>query len=401
MKRLPLFLLVAALSGPAGLPAQEAETPVAAETPTSGAETPPTPGDRFLEMLRSMDRNGDGRIEKGEAGERLQQNFSRIDANGDGAIDGAELKGLAERMASQGQRRPGQARPGNPGQRGRGGAMAVPEGVELLTDLVYREGGNPMWTLDLARPTEKSETPRPALVIVHGGGWRSGDKGGGQWRSIPLEYAAKGYVCISVNYRLTGEAPFPACLEDVKCAVRWLRAHAEEYGVDPTRIGAYGNSAGAHLVSMLGLVGPDAGLEGDGPWQEFSSLVQAVCASATPTDFTDWKNGVPRSDPAFLPGPEDTLPERRKQASPMTYVKADAPPFLLVHGTADNTVPFSQGERFAAALEDAGAGDVTFLTYEGAGHGVFMQQAAETGPAMEAFFARTLGAAAAKAGSGE
>jgi len=267
----------------------------------------------------------------------------------------------------------------------------VPDGVRLETDIAYREG-NEKWRLDLAYPKAKSTSRRPGLVIVHGGGWRGGDKGGGRWRSTPLQYAAKGYVCISVNYRLTDEAPFPACVEDVKSAVRWLRAHAVTYGLDPLRIGAYGNSAGAHLVAMLGLVGPGAGLEGDGPHQEQSSLVQAVCCSATPSDFSNW-GGSGKLSPAelsLLAGPTETLADRKKQASPMSYVGPDAPPFLIIHGTADRTVPFSQGKRLATALKNAGAKDVTFLEFEDAGHGVFGQHSDETYPAMESFFARTL-----------
>ena len=267
----------------------------------------------------------------------------------------------------------------------------IPDGVELETDISYREG-NEKWRLDLAYAEAKGTTRRPGLVIVHGGGWRGGDKGGGLWRSLPLQYAAKGYVCISVNYRLTGEAPFPACVEDVKCAVRWFRANADKYNLDPSRIGAYGNSAGAHLVAMLGLVGPDAGLEGDGPHQQQSSLVQAVCCSATPTDFSNW--GRPgrsfRGESTLLAGPPETLADRKKQASPISYVGPEAPPFLIIHGTADRTVPFSQGERFSTALRKAGAKDVTFLEFEGAGHGVFGQHSDQTHPAMENFFARTL-----------
>ena len=269
--------------------------------------------------------------------------------------------------------------------------IQVPDGVKLETHIAYREG-NEKWRLDLAYPEAKSKARRPGLVIVHGGGWRGGDKGGGQWRSIPLQYAAKGYICISVNYRLTGEAPFPACVEDVKCAVRWLRAKADEYGLDPSRIGAYGNSAGAHLAAMLGLVGPDARLEGDGPYQEQSSLVQAVCCSATPTDFSNW--GGPgksfRGESTLLAGPAETLADRKKQASPISYVSPNAPPFLIIHGTTDRTVPFSQGDGLAAALKKAGAKDVTFLEFEDAGHGVFGQHSSETHPAMERFFARTL-----------
>jgi acetyl esterase/lipase len=270
----------------------------------------------------------------------------------------------------------------------------IPDGVEFTPDIAYREG-NEKWKLDLAMPRERGDAPRPALVIVHGGGWRGGDKGGGVWRTLPLQYAAKGYVCISLNYRLTDEAPFPACVEDVKCAVRWLRANAKKYHVDPNRIGAYGNSAGAHLVAMLALVGPDAKLEGDGPYQDQSSLVQAVCCSATPADFANW--GGDRDNTflkrGLLRGPDDTFAERVKRASPITYARADAPPFLVVHGTADRTVPISHGDRLVEVLKKAGAKDVTYMRYDGAGHGVFNQHSDETHPAMEKFFARTIGAA--------
>ncbi|MEM7602357.1 MAG: alpha/beta hydrolase, partial [Verrucomicrobiota bacterium] len=168
--------------------------------------------------------------------------------------------------------------------------MSIPEGVAVRKDQVYREG-HERWKVDVYLPEEEApEGGRPGIVFVHGGGWRSGSKDGGQWASLPADYATKGYVCISVNYRLTGNGGgFPECVYDVKNAVRWFRANADELGLDPKRIGAYGNSAGAHLVSMLGLVGEDAELEGDGTHLEQSSLVQAVCASATPSDFLSWK----------------------------------------------------------------------------------------------------------------
>jgi acetyl esterase/lipase len=266
-------------------------------------------------------------------------------------------------------------------------AAAVPDTVELVTDIAYREG-NPKWRLDLAMPKARSDQPRPAIVFIHGGGWRSGDKA--LLRKLALPYAAKGYVCISVNYRLVDDAPFPACVEDVKCAVRWLRANAAKYHVDPQRIGAYGNSAGAHLVAMLGLVGREADLEGDGPFQDQSSLVQAVCCSATPTDFGDWGGKGFRGESVFLAGPSESLDQRKKRASPLSYVRPDAPPFLVIHGRSDATVPFSQAERFVEALKRVGAKDVTFKTFDDAAHGVFAQKSDETHPLMEALFARTL-----------
>lgn len=176
-----------------------------------------------------------------------------------------------------------------------------------------------------------------------------------------------------MNYRLDG-TKLP-CIEDVKCAVRWLRAHAGKYNVDPDRIGAYGNSAGAHLVTMLGVSHSEKRLEGDGPWQEYSSRVQAVAASATPT------SPRVRGEADF----EESL------VQPMNYIAADAPPFLLFHEQSDTTVQVSNSDEFVKAMKAAGAKDITYHRYaDGTGHGVFQRNISETGPLMEAFFERTL-----------
>ncbi|MCP5114844.1 MAG: alpha/beta hydrolase [bacterium] len=270
----------------------------------------------------------------------------------------------------------------------------VPADVKWIPDIAYREG-HEKWKLDLAMPAERGSKPRPALVIVHGGGWVGGDKRVGQWARYPIEYAENGYVAISVNYRLVQDAPFPACIEDVKNAVRWLRAHATEYNVDPERIGGYGNSAGAHLVALIGLATPDVGLEGDGPYQKHSSALQAVCASATPTDFVNWAK-----DKEWPAGRRQrTFGENRasydeiaRNSSPITHVRGDAPPFLLFHGTADNTVPIAQSQRFTDAMREAGAKNITYMIIDGASHGVFTRNATLTYPAMLAFFNSTIGA---------
>ncbi|MHC4700142.1 MAG: prolyl oligopeptidase family serine peptidase, partial [Planctomycetota bacterium] len=277
----------------------------------------------------------------------------------------------------------------------------IPEGVKVVADIAYRDGPSKAWRLDLAMPAEPGDKPRPAIVFVHGGGWRSGDKRRENFLRPTLEFAAKGYVCITVNYRLLDETSIAGCVEDVKCAVRWLRAHADKYAVDPKRIGAYGNSAGAHLVAMLGLCPPSAELEGDGPWKEHSSMVQAVVASATPTSFTIPMNERIRkqresqrqsdggSVRSRLAGMSQEL---RKKISPMTYVNGDAPPFLLIHGDADKTVGVYHSDNFVKALRQAGAKDITYMRYaDGSGHGVFGAKIEETRPAREKFFARTLG----------
>src|SRR6516165_1612462 len=119
--------------------------------------------------------------------------------------------------------------------------------VRVIRDIPYRDGDNVNWRLDLATRTDTACTPRPAVVVIHGGGWIEGDKSSFTLRQHGVpgnieEFADLGFVAVTINYRLAPDAPFPAALEDCKCAVRWLRAHAKDYNVDPNRIGAYGNS---------------------------------------------------------------------------------------------------------------------------------------------------------------
>jgi acetyl esterase/lipase len=334
---------------------------------------------RIANWLSRQDSNKDGKIALNESSGQMKANFRRNDANGDGFIDKEELGSLADRLSGTAarSRRPNTAaRSRNPNTgpvptdeqvMGR-----VPDGVTVELNLSYRDG-NDAWKLDLARPTKESDKPRPAIVFIHGGGWTKGDKRLGQFLNLALEYAAKGYVCVSVNYRL--DATKLPCIQDVKCAVRWLRAHAKKYNIDPERIGAYGNSAGAHLATMLGVSHKEERLEGDSPWQDFSSAVQAVVSSATPT--------LPR-----IRGGADFDVEL---IQPMSYVSADAPPMFLVHEESDPVVPVSQSDDFVKALKEVGARDITYKRYnDGSGHGAFFRNMKETGPAMEAFFARTL-----------
>lgn len=258
------------------------------------------------DRLSQLDKNKDGKISRDEARNRIRNYFDRIDTGKDGFIDLQELKRAASQLNRQ------KNRPVNNQQ-----AMSTerllklaPEGVIVEPDLAYRKGESQSWRLDLVRPDQDGDAPRPAIVFIHGGGWRSGDKRRGYFINGAMEYAQRGYVCISVNYRLTGEAPFPACIEDVKCAVRWLRANARKYNIDPRRVGGYGNSAGAHLVAMLGLTGPDAGLEGDGPYRDQSSSLQAVCCSAAPTNICQPKRERIKAERS-RPSPMSTTRLRR------------------------------------------------------------------------------------------
>lgn len=374
--------LAIALSGPCAT----------AQQPKRGAG----PDAAVNNWLRAQDPDKDGRIAKDEAKGPMKRFFQRNDTDKDGFLSRDELKALAQRL---GRNRSSQNNANRPPRQEQSMSTEdllkrATEDIVIEPDLAYRPGASKAWRLDLVRPKADSETPRPGIVFVHGGGWRSGDKRKGTFLNGAIDYAKKGYVCITVNYRLTGEAPFPACIEDVKCAVRWFRANAGKYNLDPKRIGGYGNSAGAHLVSILGLIQSDAGLEGDGPHQEQSSLLQAVCASATPTDFSLFTRR--REDDTRFKNDRYPDVDLRKLCSPINHVRKGAPPFLLIHGTADKTVNVKHSDVFVEALEKAGANDVEYIRMEGAGHGVFGQHSKETAPAMEAFFARTLRRQAAR-----
>lgn len=245
--------------------------------------------------------------------------------------------------------------------------------IVVLDDVPYRTGASDAWLLDLALPEGFGEELRPALVIVHGGGWRAGSRRDRPYRSMLLDYALLGYVTLSIDYRLLDEAPMSGAVEDVKCAVRWLRAHAAEYRVDPDRIGVYGHSAGAHLALVMGLATPAAGMEGECEWREHSSRVTAVAGGATPTVL-----------PARIPD--------AARYSPANMVSGDALPILLIHGTADEIVPVATADDFVERLKQAGAQDVTYVRIDGGNHGVAYDNYLDRSTAaMRQFFERTLG----------
>ena len=264
-----------------------------------------------------------------------------------------------------------------------------PSGVELLLNQVYRPG-NPLWQLDIARPVHRSAA-LPAVLAIHGGGWHEGERT--DERSTILHLASSGYVGISVSYRLSREAPFPACVDDCVSALRWVRTHAHELGIDPKRIGAYGHSAGGHLVAMLALAEP-SGKFAPGYLEAASGPVNAVCASAAPTDFPDWQTdgGDVRGLP-FLFGRASAadLPTLMKRASPLTYVTAEAPPFLILHGSADQTVPPAQTKRLWTALQAAGAPLAERVVYEGQPHEYVLSFESLYWPQVMSFFDKTIG----------
>lgn len=248
----------------------------------------------------------------------------------------------------------------------------APAGVKELRDLVYVEGGHERHKLDLYLP-EKAERPLPLIIWVHGGGWQNGSKDG----CPPLRagYVAQGYAVASINYRLSGHAVFPAQINDCKAAIRWLRAHAKEYSLDPQRFGVWGSSAGGHLVALIGTSGEvkefDVGANLDQ-----SSRVQAVCDYYGPTDFTVFVTTPGYESHATDASPEAKLiggavmqnKDKAARVNPITYVSKGDPPFLIVHGDKDPTVPINQSQLLFDALKQSEV-SVHFHTIHGAGHG--------------------------------
>ena len=219
-------------------------------------------------------------------------------------------------------------------------------------DILYGMAGDTTLRLDLAMPS-KGIGPFPAVVCIHSGGWIVGDR---KEMDATLDVLARhGYVAIAPDYRLAPKHRFPACVEDCKAAVRWLRANAGKYNIDPNRIGAVGLSAGGHLACMLGVTSPSDGLDGTGDNAGKSSQVQAVVAMSAPTDLTSNLLHTPKvlkhTLEPLLGGPPATNLDLYRKASPLHYRPTTPPPFLLIHGSADARVPIVQMKAFSDKLK--------------------------------------------------
>lgn len=242
---------------------------------------------------------------------------------------------------------------------------------QTLRDIVYARVNGQELHMNLTLPDGATSKLRPAVLWIHGGGWSGGD-----YRIDPsADYGLTemGYVTGSIQYRLSTVAKYPAQIHDCKAAIRFLRANAAKYGIDPDRIGVWGGSAGGHLVALLGTTGGTKQLEGDTGNLEYSSRVQAVCDLFGPTDFS--KSGIEAYPPVvvtlldvLLGGPAKEKKGLARLASPVEFVTKDDPPFLILHGEIDDLVPMSQSETLCRALERAGA-DVRLVKVKNAGHG--------------------------------
>ena len=267
--------------------------------------------------------------------------------------------------------------------------------AQTLRDLEYARAGNESIKLDLYLP--EGQGPFPLIIWVHGGGWTSGDKALNA-NGPQVRQTTRGYAVASINYRLSQQAKFPAQIEDCKAAVRWLRAHAAQYNLDPARVAAWGASAGGHLVALMGTSGYVSELEGGEGNLDYSSRVQAVVDWFGPTDLLKMSadslpfpcnvvdHNSPFSPESLLIGCAiQTCRNKTERANPIKYVSADDPPFLIMHGTEDCFVGPPQSQRLRDALAAAGA-EVSFKFIEGAGHGGSEFDNAENRKLVEDFF---------------
>jgi acetyl esterase/lipase len=286
-------------------------------------------------VFKDRDANGDSKLSKEEFPERLRPAFALADTNKDGFLSLPEF--LTQRLS--------------------GKPLA-------FADISYADSDNPRQQLDLYLPLNiRSDKPLPLIVFIHGGGWQKGSKAGG--RELLSRFIQTGnYAAASIGYRLTDEARWPAQLHDCKAAIRWLKAHAQEYYIDPAKIGVWGTSAGGHLAALLGTTGDVKELEGAlGKHLDQDSRVACVVNYFGPANFltlvtqpSSIDRGVDAQYPEalLLGGPVQKQEALAKEASPVTHVSAGDAPFFTAHGTLDPLVPFAQAQELHSALQRAG-----------------------------------------------
>lgn len=250
-------------------------------------------------------------------------------------------------------------------------ALPPPEGVEVRRRVVYGRGGGRDLTLDLFLPEDAAaRAPMPGMIFIHGGGWSGG---------TPVQFfrqagslAAQGIVSASISYRLSGEAKYPAAVEDAKCAVRWMRASARELNVDPERIGCGGGSAGGHLAAMLAATADVPRFEGSGGHTRASSRVCLAVLFNPVLDLAGLAAEETSLDlvASFLGAPPEGNAHLYEDASPITHACPETAPCLLFHGTDDTAVPHAQSVRFRDMLDESGV-PAELVSCEGQGHAFF------------------------------
>ena len=268
-------------------------------------------------------------------------------------------------------------------------APAVPDTVVWEEGIEYSAPGGESLKLNLARP-KSGEGPFPAVICIHGGGFRAGSREG--YDQLAVRLAERGFVAATISYRLAPKHPFPAAVHDTKAAVRWLRANAAKLGVDPSRIGVTGGSAGGHLAQFLGVTARVPRFEGEGGHAAESSAVACVVNVYGPSDFTkSYGKSVDAHEvlPLWFGGNLDTHRSLHIQGSPLSWVTPDAAPTLCIHGTEDAYVAHEQAEWLIDKLKSATV-EAELLSLPGAGHGFKGADAEKADSALFEFFDRHL-----------
>ncbi len=277
----------------------------------------------------------------------------------------------------------------------RAAELPIPDTVTFERGIEYTNPDDQHLQLNLARP-KTGTGPFPAVICIHGGGFRAGSREG--YNKLCLTLAQNGYVAATISYRLAPKFQFPAAIHDTKAAVRWLRANAAKYNVDPARIGVTGGSAGGHLVQFLGVTEGVKQFEGTGGNPEQSSAVTCVVNYYGPSDFLQsYGKSVDAHEvlPLWFGGNLETQRHKHILGSPLNWVTPAAAPTLIIHGTEDKYVAHEQGVWMADRLKASGV-EVELLTLKGAGHGFKGDDAAKAEQAMLAFFAKHLKPSASK-----
>ncbi len=235
--------------------------------------------------------------------------------------------------------------------------FAFADDFVAFKNIPYVEGGGERQQLDLYLPKdyEKAEKPTPVVLVVHGGGWGAGNKDwAGGWAPF---FVPQGFAVVGINYRYQPEFPLPAQIVDCKSAVRWLRAHAKKYNLDPEHFGAMGHSAGGHLSALLGVTGSTKEFD-LGDHLDQSSEIQAVCDMCGPADFVAWFKSTPQVadlSKSLFGGPADEKAEIIRKMSPTLQADSKSAPMLIIHAPDDDLVPYDQSHSLADALKKAGA----------------------------------------------
>jgi acetyl esterase/lipase len=241
--------------------------------------------------------------------------------------------------------------------------------IQITTDISFAGAGSPTLALDLYEPVPRGAERRPGIVVIHGGGWAHGDKAQPNFVGMGKFFAGNGFVAASINYRLKGEARAPAALEDCKCAIRWMKAHADQLGVDTEKIVLIGASAGGHLALLAGLCGDPEFDKGE--WAEQSSRVAAAIALYPVTDVQEfWLQSARAAKLVedWIPVDGSDRQEWARRMSPIEYASSDSIPVLLIHGDADTGVVHSQSVKLVEKLRGLSRW-VKLLTVPGGTHG--------------------------------